>query len=243
MARCPLFYGYKLFSLMFFHSPPSQSVHGLKQIDMAQHQRELKQDDAVHISGSHIHDMLKDTFEDMTSKLTETFELRLQSFKRELVQEQSSFMESAVKKFKSDPYIFKSNGNKRQFQHQEKLMENLMEVSHAILKKDKTTALQKAEEGMTLMRNRMKLIKIADRSQLGWEAADARSKFLGGGRVGGLRICHPPYHPLNFQGKVKNFFHPTLLKIRFKIIVTPPPPSPHTHKKRAKSKLRCFSKL
>ena len=52
----------------------------------------------------------------------------------------------------------------------------------------------------------------------------ARSKFLGGGRVGGLRMCHPPYHPLDFQGKIKNFCHPTLLKIRFKITVTPPPP-------------------
>ena len=47
--------------------------------------------------------------------------------------------------------------------------------------------------------------------------------FAGGGRVGGLRTCHPPYHPLDFQGKIKNFCHPTLLKISFKIAVTPPP--------------------
>ena len=32
----------------------------------------------------------------------------------------------------------------------------------------------------------------------------ARSKlFFGGdGRVGGLRKCHPPYHPLDFQSKI-----------------------------------------
>ena len=48
--------------------------------------------------------------------------------------------------------------------------------------------------------------------------------FGGGGRVGGLRMCHPPYHPLDFQGKVKNFCHPTLLKIRLKITVTAPLP-------------------
>ena len=48
--------------------------------------------------------------------------------------------------------------------------------------------------------------------------------FLGGGRVGGLRFCHRTYHPLDFQGKIKTFCHPTLLKIRSKIIVTPPPP-------------------
>ena len=50
------------------------------------------------------------------------------------------------------------------------------------------------------------------------------SKFWGGGRVGGLRMCHPPYHPLDFHGKIKNFCHPTLQKIRSKITVTPPPP-------------------
>ena len=44
--------------------------------------------------------------------------------------------------------------------------------------------------------------------------------------------------PFDFQGKLKIFCHPTLLKIRFKISVTPLPPL-----KRAKSKLRCFNKL
>ena len=33
-----------------------------------------------------------------------------------------------------------------------------------------------------------------------------------------------PTTPLDFQGNIKSFCHPTLLKIRFKIIVTPPPP-------------------
>ena len=32
-----------------------------------------------------------------------------------------------------------------------------------------------------------------------------------------------PTTPLDFQDKIKNFCHPTLLKIRFKITVTPPP--------------------
>ena len=37
------------------------------------------------------------------------------------------------------------------------------------------------------------------------DLACACSKFWGGGRVGGLHMCHPPYHPLDFQGKIKNF--------------------------------------
>ena len=62
---------------------------------------------------------------------------------------------------------------------------------------------------------------------------------FGGGRVGGLGMCHPPYPPLDFQSKIKDFCHPTRLKIRFTITVNPPPPK----KKWAKSKLRCFNKL
>ena len=67
----------------------------------------------------------------------------------------------------------------------------------------------------------------------------ARSKFDGG--VAGsedFASATLPTTPLDFQGNIKNFCHPTLLKIRFKIIVNPPPPL-----KRAKSKLRCFNKL
>ena len=49
----------------------------------------------------------------------------------------------------------------------------------------------------------------------------ARSKFLG---VAGRRTSHGPPSlppPLIFKAKFKIFCHPTLLKIRFKITVTP----------------------
>ena len=39
-------------------------------------------------------------------------------------------------------------------------MENMVEVKHTILKKDTATASQKLEESMTLVRNRLKLIKL-----------------------------------------------------------------------------------
>ena len=42
-----------------------------------------------------------------------------------------------------------------------------------------------------------------------------------------------PTTPLDFQGKIKHFCHPTLLKVRSKITVTPP----------SKSILWCFNRL
>ena len=48
----------------------------------------------------------------------------------------------------------------------------MVEVKNSILKKDTATALQKLEEGMTLVRDRMKLIKIADRSRFDWRTAE-----------------------------------------------------------------------
>ena len=52
----------------------------------------------------------------------------------------------------------------------------------------------------------------------------ARSKFWGVEESEDFASATLPTTPLNFQGKIKDFCHPTLLKIRFKIIVTPPPP-------------------
>ena len=67
-----------------------------------------------------------------------------------------------------------------------------------------------------------------------------------GSRVGELHMCNPPYHPLDFQGKVNNSCHTTLLKMKFKISVIHPPPPPLPPSppslNGAKSKLRCFNK-
>ena len=51
-------------------------------------------------------------------------------------------------------------------------MENMVEVKHAILKKDTAMTLQKLEEGMTLVRDRMKPQEIADKSPFGWRTAE-----------------------------------------------------------------------
>ena len=70
----------------------------------------------------------------------------------------------------------------------------------------------------------------------------ARSKFGGVAGSEDSACATLPTTPLDFQGKIKNFCHPTLQNIRSKITVTPPPPPPPP-RKRTKSKLWCFNKL
>ena len=49
---------------------------------------------------------------------------KLQSFKRELSGDNASLLESAFKRLKKDSYTFKNESNKRQYEHQEKVLES-----------------------------------------------------------------------------------------------------------------------
>ena len=58
------------------------------------------------------------------------------------------------------------------YEHEEKVMGVLVEVKEAVAKSDAVVAVQRIEEGMNLVKNRMKLIKVADRSQYGWSTVE-----------------------------------------------------------------------
>ena len=113
----------------------------------------------IAVEMSQVEDFFKSTIDSLTSKLTNKIDEKLQSFKRQIVEEQSSRLDSAVKRFKKDGYFFKK---------EEKVMGVLVEVKEAVAKSDAVVAVQRIEEGMNLVKTRMKLIKVADRSQYGW---------------------------------------------------------------------------
>ena len=69
-------------------------------------------------------DALQRLLESQLSKGTSRFfamvEDKFQSFKGELSEDNASSLESAFKRLKRDSYTFKKEGNKRQYEHQEK---------------------------------------------------------------------------------------------------------------------------
>ena len=74
----------------------------------------------------------------------------------------------ACKTQSADLPVFKSEGNKQQFEHASKVS-NLIESAITSLDDvDPTSAVQNLKQALSELRQRQKLIKIADRSPLGW---------------------------------------------------------------------------
>ena len=65
--------------------------------------------------------LLRSQLSQASSRFSSMVEDKLQSFKRELSEHNASSLESAFKRLKKHSYIFKNEGNKRQYEHQDKL--------------------------------------------------------------------------------------------------------------------------
>ena len=82
----------------------------------------------IAVEMSQVEDFFKSTIDSFTFKLTNKIDEKLQSFNRQIVEEQSSRLDSAVKRFKKDGYFFKKEGNRQMYEHEEKVMGVLVEV-------------------------------------------------------------------------------------------------------------------
>ena len=69
-------------------------------------------------------DALQRLLESQLSQANSMVVDKLQSFKRELSEDNASLLESAFKRLKKNSYTFKNKGNKRQYEHQEKVLES-----------------------------------------------------------------------------------------------------------------------
>lgn len=104
-----------------------------------------------------------------SSQIYPLIDIRFDNFKKQYSEVNSSSVEVAVKRARRDRYVFKSKGNEKQFKHAESVLEKVEGAKNALsvnaISKAKITAI---EEGIALVSKRMKLIKIADKSQYSW---------------------------------------------------------------------------
>ena len=101
-------------------------------------------------------------------------DLKLAKFKEELMENQEKAATSAVRKVRQEPYAFKKKSHQEQFRTNEKIDEALLEAETELESTGPaaSSAVKRAQEaisaGRKLIAERQKLIKIADRSDLGW---------------------------------------------------------------------------
>ena len=127
--------------------------------------------------GPEVQEAIKQAFSDLSANLTTVIEPRLTDFKRDLVEERDSSVASVVKRVKRNEVEFKSEGNKKQFEHQQQVLDCLTEAQHSLASSKYEKAKRAIKEGINLTEKRIKVIKLADRSEFGWSTV---SEYLSG---------------------------------------------------------------
>ena len=110
---------------------------------------------------------MQNSLTEMCQQLTAVVDDRFCTMKRELSVEYSKAV--AAKKARTDKYQFKSKGNEQQYDHQVAVLGTIEGATAALNNQDIAKAKAMLQEGKYAIEVRIKLIKIADKSEHGWQ--------------------------------------------------------------------------
>eukprot|EP00731_Ephydatia_muelleri_P003678 Em0001g3678a len=101
----------------------------------------------------------------------------MQQMREDLAVGQEEAASKLARSSRRDPYSFRRKGNENQYRFCEDVEERLETTSAAIARAERgagreALARAKAKEGMELLTHRKKLIKLADRSEVGWAVVE-----------------------------------------------------------------------
>ena len=109
-----------------------------------------------------------DSMASVIRQISSLIDTRFVNFKKQFTEENSSSVEAAVKRAKRARFVFQSKGNEQQFEHAESVLIKLESTKDALNVNATSKAKTAIEEGIALVTKRMKVIKIADKSQYSW---------------------------------------------------------------------------
>ena len=120
------------------------------------------------------------TQHDMLNSITTAMDVKLTSFQNSIQQSQAETSQNQISKIEEtlcDNYVFQRKGNENQFKHASKVMTKLKDAKTHLENPDLnfecvTAAKTKIEEGMELIKERQKMIKLADSNELGWRVVN-----------------------------------------------------------------------
>ena len=123
-----------------------------------------------------VHNAVQNTQEKLLDNMTTLLESRLDGFQRRTPENQKSLSDTQIAKIDenmSDTYKFRKRGNEEQYKHNHKVFVKMREATTEmeadnISQTNVNNAKRKITEGMDIIKNKQKLIKLADSSDAGW---------------------------------------------------------------------------
>ena len=109
-----------------------------------------------------------DSMASVTRQISSLIDTRFDNFKEQFTEENSSSVEAAVKRVKRARFVFQRKGNEQQFEHVESVLDKLESAKDALYANATSKAKTAIEEGIALVTKRMKVIRIADKSEYNW---------------------------------------------------------------------------
>nr|XP_034316000.1 uncharacterized protein LOC117685658 [Crassostrea gigas] len=116
---------------------------------------------------------------EMLSNISELLDKRLADMQRNISENQKAIaekQEARMEQVISEGYKFKKRGNEEQHKHNVKVFAKMQEANENLKENKVQSAQRNIAEGLDIIKNRQKLIKLADSSEAGWRAVDEYTK-------------------------------------------------------------------
>ena len=115
---------------------------------------------------------VQDTIGGLTDSIAKAVDDRLEDFKRRFITPTTSQELRPSKRLRLDAKQIKKPGNQQQFDHGLKVLEQSESAFDALEQNRVDKAKAALEQGIQLVKHRIKLIRIADKSDFGWETVN-----------------------------------------------------------------------
>ena len=106
------------------------------------------------------------------TQVSQTVSTQIKEFEETLRASNTELAQAVVRESANDSYVFKRKGNKFQFDFNKKIFNKQEQALTALKAKQYEKAKQELEEGTQLIVKRQKVIKLADKSEFGWETVN-----------------------------------------------------------------------
>ena len=109
--------------------------------------------------------------EDLIRQMSEVIDSKFQSFEEKIARQQKVQHEQQLSKLQStndSSFVFKKKGNEAQFKFNNSVKDKLTSARTSVTEGEAESAFSSISEGIELLNNRQKLIKLADSSKAGW---------------------------------------------------------------------------